>query len=91
MTELFDYQDGNALAGSFAELFAADISSAEATCRSCGQRGRVAQLRLYRGPGLVARCPSCDEAILRFVRTPTAAHFDLRGAASLVVPMASES
>ena len=40
---------------------------------------------------LLARCPSCDEAVLRFVRTPTSAHLDLHGAASLVVRLPAES
>jgi NAD-dependent SIR2 family protein deacetylase len=91
MTDNFDYQDGNAVAGALAEVFAADVAAAEAICRHCGQRGRVAELRVYRGPGLVARCPSCEEPVLRFVRTPTSAHLDLRGAVSLVVRLPGEA
>jgi hypothetical protein len=89
MTDPYSYQDGNALAGALAELFAVDVTAAQTTCRSCGARGRVAELRLYHGPGLVACCASCDEPVLRLARTPTAAHLDLRGTVSLVVPLAA--
>jgi uncharacterized Zn finger protein len=89
MTDPFSYQDGNALAGALAEVFAVDVTAAETICRSCGTRGRVAELKLYRGPGLVARCASCGDPVLRFLRTPTAAHLDLRGTVSLVVPLSA--
>src|SRR6266511_4150071 len=50
--------------------------------------GPVATLRVYRhAPGMVARCPGCDEVVLRLVRTPDAGWLDLRGAINLRIPL----
>jgi hypothetical protein len=82
------YQDGNVLAGSFGEIFAADLTSASGTCAACGLTGPVAELRVFtHAPGMVARCPRCDEVIMRLVRTPEAAWLDLSGATSLRIPL----
>jgi hypothetical protein len=86
MTE--QYQDGNALAGPLAEIFAVDVTPAVARCASCGQTGAVATLRVYQhAPGLVARCPGCDEVVLRLVRATDRAWLDLRGTISLQIPL----
>ncbi|WP_407952017.1 DUF6510 family protein [Plantactinospora sonchi] len=86
-----DYLDGNMLAGPLAEVFAVDLTTATGRCASCGRTGPVAGLRIYaNAPGVVARCPSCQEVILRLVRTPTSAWLDLRGATFLQVPMPAE-
>jgi len=91
MTEFFDtddFEDGNVLAGPLAELFAVDVTVAEAQCAGCGATGSVAALRVYsRAPGYVARCPSCAEVVMRLVRSTDAAWLDLRGAVRLRVPM----
>ncbi|OPG05789.1 DUF6510 family protein [Microbispora sp. GKU 823] len=87
-----DHLDGNALAGPLAEIFAADVSAAVSRCASCGLTGPVALLRVYdRAPGLVARCPGCEEVVLRLVRSPDAAWLDLRGAVSLRIPLGGTS
>lgn len=78
------YEDGNALAGPLSELFAVDVVSAQGRCASCGTTGPVAQLHVYGpGPGLVARCPTCGQVVLRLVRGAESAWLDLRGAVSL--------
>ncbi|HEY8482024.1 MAG TPA: DUF6510 family protein [Spirillospora sp.] len=83
-----DHVDGNALAGPLSEIFAFDVTTADARCASCSRTGPVATLRLYRrAPGLVARCPACEEVVLRMVRTPDAAWLDLRGSTSLRIPL----
>ncbi|GIH94830.1 DUF6510 family protein [Planobispora siamensis] len=85
------YQDGNALAGPLGELFAVDLTVAECRCAGCGLAGPVASLRLYGpAPGLVARCPGCEEVVLRLVRGPGSAWLDLRGAVTLRIPLGSE-
>jgi hypothetical protein len=82
--------DGNALAGALREIFAVDVTTAVATCAGCGRAGAVATLRLYgRAPGLVARCPGCDDVVLRVVRGPECAWLDLRGTVSLRVALPS--
>ncbi len=80
--------DGNALAGPLRELFAVDITAATASCAACGHTDTVATLHVYsQAPGLVARCPGCEDVVLRLVRTPDAAWLDLRGTMSLRIPL----
>lgn len=75
-----DFLDGNALAGPLREVFAEDVTGAVATCTGCGLGGPVAALRVWpNGPGLVARCPGCEQVILRLVRGPDRVWLDLRG------------
>lgn len=82
------YEDGNALAGPLDEVFAVEASAAVTRCSGCGRTGRVAELRVYgRGAGLVARCPGCQEVVLRIVRTPREVWLDLRGTVSLRLPV----
>lgn len=85
-----EYVDGNALAGPLREVFAVDVTAATGRCIGCGRVGPVASLRVYtEAPGLVARCPGCDEVIMRLVRGPGAAWLDLRGTYSLRLPIPS--
>ena len=42
-------------------------------------------------PGLVGRCPGCDDVLLRIVRTPDAVWLDLGGVTSLRVPAPAPS
>jgi Family of unknown function (DUF6510) len=40
----------------------------------------MAQVRVFdHAPGVVARCPTCDQVLLRLVRGPGRAWLDLRG------------
>jgi hypothetical protein len=85
-----DHLDGNMLAGAMAELFAVDITTAVGRCASCGTSAVLAQARVYPGgPGLVARCPTCSEVVLRLVRGPDRAWLDLRGVTSLQLAVPS--
>jgi hypothetical protein len=86
-----DYVDGNALAGPLSEIFTVDSTTATGRCAHCGRTGPLATLQVYGpGPGLVARCPGCEEVMLRLVRTPGAAWLDLRGMVSLRLPLPPE-
>ncbi|WP_336214029.1 DUF6510 family protein [Nonomuraea sp. LPB2021202275-12-8] len=83
-----EYLDGNVLAGPLGEIFSVDVTTATGRCASCGQVAALASLRVYGpGPGLVARCPGCEEVMLRLVRGPGAAWLDLRGIVSLRVAL----
>ncbi|MDF2706210.1 DUF6510 family protein [Nonomuraea muscovyensis] len=83
-----DHLDGNALAGPLSEIFATDVTAATGRCANCGLAGPIAGLHVYGPePGLVARCPGCDEVVLRLVRGPGTAWLDLRGAVSLRVSL----
>ncbi|WP_248965129.1 DUF6510 family protein [Sphaerisporangium perillae] len=86
-----DYQDGNALAGPLSEIFAVDVTAAGGRCASCGLTGPIASLRVYGPePGYVARCPGCEEVVMRLVRGPDAAWLDLRGTVSLRISLRHE-
>jgi len=57
--------DGNAIAGLLAELFGgSEMTSAVRACGSCGQSHPIGEHRLYRGAGMVLRCPGCGDVAL---------------------------
>ena len=60
--------DGNAVAGLLEEMFAADMTSAIGSCATCGAREPVGAAHLYRGAGIVLRCPHCDNTLAAIVR-----------------------
>ena len=81
--------DGNVMAGALREVFAVDVTTARGQCASCGQVNVVAQVAVYTdGPGSVARCPGCDEVVMRLVRGPDRAWLDLRGVVCLELDLA---
>ena len=78
--------DGNAAGGQLRELFALDVTAAMATCAACGARRRVGALLEYgHGMGVILRCPECNAAMMRIVRTRTSLHVDGSGMAMLVI------
>ncbi len=78
--------DGNAAAGLLHNIFVADMTAAPVECANCGQRGELGALWAFtRGPGLVLRCPSCENVVLRIVETDDRIYLDARGAAFLVL------
>jgi hypothetical protein len=80
--------DGNVLAGALRELFTVDITTATGQCVACGTTAALGQARVYPdAPGMVARCRSCDEVVLRYVRAPDRAWLDLRGITCLQVQL----
>jgi len=79
-----DVLDGNAVAGTLAAAFGADMTAVPGRCAQCGAVNVVAELRAYvRAPGAVLRCPACDGVIIRVVETAEATYVDARGAAYL--------
>ena len=82
--------DGNAMAGDLREIFAADVTAAVATCAGCGRSGVIAELLLWgHAPGVVARCPQCEDVILRIVHAPDRVFLDLRGALRIELSLPS--
>ena len=63
--------DGTAVAGLLREVFAAEMTTAIGTCGQCGAREAVGATHAYQGAGVVLRCPHCDNALLKIVRTDT--------------------
>lgn len=73
--------DGNAAGGLLRELFALDLTSANATCAACGSSGALGALLAYgHRMGMVLRCPHCQGAVLRVTHTDRAYFLDLTGA-----------
>ena len=82
--------DGNAMAGDLREIFAVDVTSARYTCAGCGHTGALATLRLFvPALGKVARCPDCEDVVLRVVRAPDRIYLDMRGTVRLEVLLPS--
>ena len=76
--------DGNAVAGLMREVFAFELTTARGTCAYCGAVGEGGTLHAYvRGPGLVLRCPRCQEVLMRAVRADGRFWIEVRGMRSL--------
>jgi hypothetical protein len=76
--------DGNAIAGPLREIFSLEITTARATCGGCRATDWVGALPTYvQAPGIVVRCPHCDNVLLRLVSAPGRYWLDLAGMASL--------
>jgi hypothetical protein len=76
--------DGNAAAGVLREIFAVEMTTAHGTCAGCGAVHAFAETHVYaQGPGVVARCPSCESVVLRVVSAEGRAWLDLQGLRSL--------
>ena len=85
------HMDGNMLGGDLGELFTMDMTMAVGQCTSCGTASMIAQTMVYTdAPGMIARCASCDEIMLRLVRGPDRAWLDLRGVTYLQLPVPAE-
>ena len=65
------WTDGSALAGPLHDAITLDVTAAVGRCGSCGRSSPMAQVRVFdHAPGVVARCPVCDQVLLRLVRGP---------------------
>ena len=79
--------DGNAVAGQLEQVFGRDMTMAVARCAGCGRQSEMGALMAFtKGPGVVLRCPACQNAIARIVETPAAIYLEARGAAFLRLP-----
>jgi hypothetical protein len=73
--------DGNAVAGQLQQIFGRDMTMTMARCAGCARDAAMGALMAFiRGPGIVLRCPACQNAIARIVETPTAIYLEARGA-----------
>jgi Family of unknown function (DUF6510) len=80
--------DGNALAGPLHDLFCVEVTAAVGRCTGCGRAAPMAEARVFdHAPGVVARCPACDQVLLRLVHGPGRAWMDLRGLTYLQLPV----
>ena len=92
MTSSDLWSDGNALAGPLGDLFRVEITTAIGRCTNCGREGPMAEARVFdHAPGVVARCPTCDQVLLRLVHGPGRAWLDLHGLLYLQLPVPEET
>jgi hypothetical protein len=76
--------DGNAVAGTLYEVFSMEMTTSLAECAHCGRQGEMGELLAFTcTPGLVLRCPQCENIVLRIVVAPEAYYLDARGAMCL--------
>jgi hypothetical protein len=79
--------DGNAAGGILRDVFTHEMTTALASCGGCGSIAAIGALLQYGQPmGLILRCPTCDTAVLRLVRTPGFVRLDFSGIQSLAIP-----
>jgi Zn finger protein HypA/HybF involved in hydrogenase expression len=79
--------DGNAAAGVLGEVFAVEMTTATMMCGSCGAAGPVGAMHLFRGAGIVLRCPQCDNALVKIVEGNGRMWFDFGGMQSLEIAL----
>ena len=76
--------DANATAGLLYEIFGVEMTASPTECANCGNEGQIGTLLAFtQGPGIVLRCPACENVMLRIVQTPNAFYLDARGAVYL--------
>ena len=75
--------DGNAVAGLLQEVFAVEMTTAVGTCDGCGASEQVGAIHVYRGAGVVLRCPHCDNALVKIVSDDARIWIDFRGTRTL--------
>ena len=76
--------DGNAIAGVLYAVFGEEMTTATGVCANCGAKRQVAEVRVYlRGPGVVARCSSCESILMVLTEIRGLTCVDLRGLAAL--------
>ena len=77
--------DGNAVAGMLAEVFAVEMTTATMMCGDCGTAGAVGAMHVFRGAGIVLRCPHCDNALVKIVEDGTRMWMDFGGMRTLQI------
>ena len=79
-----DRLDGNAIAGTLFDVFGEEMTTAIGRCAHCGAMRRLAEAMVYLGgPGIVARCPQCDDVLMVIVDRRGTRCLDMAGLASL--------
>ena len=92
MTDAFidssDYVDGNAIGGMLRQVFAVDLTNAQGRCANCGTVNAVGTTHVYtQAAGIVARCASCGDVVMRVVNAPDRMFLDFGGLSFLEIPV----
>ena len=63
--------DANAAAGILYDVFSAEMTASPTECAHCGREGEVGTLLAFmQGPGIILRCPACEDVVLRWYALP---------------------
>jgi hypothetical protein len=79
--------DGNAVAGLLQDVFAVEMTTAIGTCNACGATDVVGALHVFRGAGVVMRCPHCDNALVTIVKDDVRVWIGFSGLRTLQVTL----
>jgi Family of unknown function (DUF6510) len=82
--------DGNAIAGMLSDAMGGEMTSAPRVCSGCGAEREVGAMRLYRGAGLVLRCPECDQVAMQVATLPDRYLFQFTGSWTFTIPRHKE-
>ena len=77
--------DGNAIAGLLQEVFAVEMTTAIGTCAECGAAEPGGAVHVFRGAGVVMRCPQCGNALLTILKDDTRVRIGFMGVRTLEV------
>ncbi len=79
--------DANAVAGILDEIFAMEMTACPIECAHCGLEGEMGTLLAFgQAPGIVLRCPACENVVMRIVQTREAIYVEARGAMYVRMP-----
>ena len=82
--------DGNAIAGLLQEVSAIEMTTATGTCGGCGAAGPAGAVHIYRGAGIVLRCPHRNNVLAKTVNNDSQVWIDFQGIRTLQVAVQSE-
>lgn len=78
--------DGNAVAGLLRDVFAVEMTTAVGTCANCGAGEPLGAVHVFRGAGVVLRCPHCSAVLAKIVSDGDRIWIALSGMQSLELP-----
>jgi hypothetical protein len=79
--------DGNTVAGVMMDVFGEEMTNATGRCADCGTSLRLGEAVVHLpAPGIVVRCPHCDNTLMVVVHRRDTACVDLTGLATLEGP-----
>ena len=82
--------DGNSVAGVLQEVFAVEMTTAIATCGACGAAEAIGATHVFRGVGIVMRCPHCGDVLATIVEDGTRMWMGLGGVRTLQTTVIGE-
>jgi Zn finger protein HypA/HybF involved in hydrogenase expression len=80
MTSDEQHLDGNAAGGVLGQIFAFEMTTAEVICANCDTVGPIGAALVYAtAMGMIVRCPSCGQALIRIANGPRRFWIDFSG------------